>query len=317
MQSILLEPAMITEAVMKAGIKKAHLPMYKMVIMAFYSGIYIGFGAMLLFTILTGIDNTGPVKVLGGLCFSVALVYIIMIGSELFTGNCLLVIAVICKRIFVWEMLRDWLVVWCGNFLGCIAMAGMCYGTGIAGYQTNTGLTPFGLKVCELGIKKAHLAMGEVFCRGVLCNMLVCMAVMLAIGSKTPAGKWLGALIPVMMFAASGYEHSIANMFTYSYATMLNCTGFEQQKAWEALFMATFANMVGAVFLGLTYWLLNIHGQSPEELDHVPVVHDAAENTLFPHSADKRLSVSGTSGQPNDQQPNAPYGEVAAVKPVT
>lgn len=264
---LLLEAPAITEYVMRAGFKKSHLPIWKMVLLGVVAGAYVSLGAQSLCATLYGAGSTGPAKVLGGAMFSLALMLIIICGAELFTGNVMILVAVLSKRIFLWEMLRDWVVVYFGNFLGCILFASIILGSGVNGRTDHP--TAVGDILCHLAEAKANLDLDQAFFRGILANILVCLAVLLAYSAKTPSGKVLGTMFPITAFVVMGYEHSIANQFLFSMATMLNCSGFSVRHAFGELFVATAGNIVGGVLLGATYWVTYIHG-TQLELPAVP-----------------------------------------------
>ena len=153
------------------------------------------------------------------------------------------------------------------NFLGAIFGAALIYGGGNNGHAGD--LTPSGHRLCAIAIKKTELEWYKIFFRGILANILVCLAVICAAASTTASGKILAIFFPISVFVAIGFEHSIANMYTFSMATMLNCDVGSHGWYWLNLLLSSVGNLVGATLIAISYWLVNIHG-TPLELSHVP-----------------------------------------------
>jgi formate/nitrite transporter len=306
MQSLILDPGLASEVILKSGIKKSHLPVTKMLVLSFLAGTYLAVGGQSMFAVLTGVDrNQGPVKFLGGAAFSVGLMLIVLAGAELFTGNCLILMAVLAKRIFWHEMLFDWGVVYAGNFIGSITFAGMIYGTGLLGWNNGAGddtsaLTATGKTACAIAITKAKLESSQIFLRGIGANYLVCLAIILAAAAKSPAGKFLGILFPIQMFITIGFEHSVANMYIFSLATMMNCDVYHGDY-WRNLILCTLGNIVGACLLALSYWFVNIYG-GKHEVETVP--YDPASPHIFHTSKD--VNSPTTLPPPVEKKDNSP-----------
>ncbi|MFN4160036.1 MAG: formate/nitrite transporter family protein [Gemmobacter sp.] len=202
-------PDEIALRVEAAGVAKARMGLQQMLALSVLAGAFIGFGAALWLVAMTGADpDFGPHRVLGGLVFSLGLILVVLGGAELFTGNALMVMAVVDGRISGAEMLRAWGIVWLGNLAGAAGLALAFWPTGLL----TGGLSETVVRVAE---GKAALGPVEAFSRGVLCNALVCLAVWLSIGARTAAGKLLAVLWPVTAFVALGLEHSVANMFLF------------------------------------------------------------------------------------------------------
>ncbi|MBU1888097.1 MAG: formate/nitrite transporter family protein, partial [Candidatus Omnitrophica bacterium] len=162
--------------------------------------------------------DAGFARFLAGSVFSVGLMLVLILGSELFTGNILMTIGLIYKQYSFTKVLRNWLVVYLGNLLGAMIIAWLVLKSGLLGGAGN--LSPIGAIAAKISESKMQLSFTEALCRGILCNMLVCLAVIMSIAARTVEGKILGIYFPIMAFVASGYEHSVANMYFLPVALM-------------------------------------------------------------------------------------------------
>ncbi len=190
---------------------KASYGKIKTLLLAIAAGAFISFGAQGSLTAMAGTDmlSFGLAKLLGGIVFSTGLMLIVFAGAELFTGNVLLGISVLEKKISVWQLIRNWFWVYVGNFVGAVIVACLIHSANAYhGPQEVLGL--LGLKVAY---GKVNLTFGQAFASGILCNWLVCMAVWMAAAAKDVAGKILAILFPITTFAMCGYEHCVANMY--------------------------------------------------------------------------------------------------------
>mmetsp|Transcript_15582 Transcript_15582/g.36482 ORF Transcript_15582/g.36482 Transcript_15582/m.36482 type:complete len:308 (+) Transcript_15582:92-1015(+) len=273
-----LDPMQTAKAVEAIGVSKAHLSYPRMAVLSVLAGAYIGMGAQLYLLVTSNEDGSaasGPQKLLGGFAFSVGLVMIAMAGAELFTGNCLLLIAWLTGKIKLAEVLLDWMVVWIFNFVGSIAVAGLIYGTGINGYY-HEDYTAMGKNLCKVAAAKANEKEHEMFVRGIAANALVCLAVILAIASKSPSGKILGIAMPIATFVALGFDHCIANMTFFSLAVMVDCPLEDEGRYWLNLLLSTCGNTLGASVLAFSYYFSYMR-------DNVEV-----QRVLSNHSLDKK-----------------------------
>ena len=204
-----LEIARALDAIIE---KKSRAPLLEMVLLGTLAGIYIGFGAMAATTVI-GLGGLPPAatRFLAASVFCVGLVLVIIPGSELFTGNILMAAGLVGRKVPFVRVMRNWGVVYLGNFLGSVLLALAVYGSGLLG--AGDRLTPVGQAAADIAAVKIGLGPLEGFLRGILCNMLVCLAVILAVASRSSVGKILGIYFPIMVFVLSGYEHSIANMY--------------------------------------------------------------------------------------------------------
>ena len=155
------------------------------------------------------VDATfGPARLLGGLVFSLGLILVIIGGAELFTGNALMVMAAVDRKISARKLLRSWAVVYLGNLVGA---AGIALAFGFSGILQG----PLEDTAVSIVRNKASLDPIEAFVRGVLCNVLVCLAIWLSFAARTVAGKVLAIIWPISAFVLLGLEHSVANMFFF------------------------------------------------------------------------------------------------------
>lgn len=243
------KPAEIAALVEAAGTAKARLPLVQMLTLAVLAGAFIGFGAAAYTMVMTGTDSSfGPARFLGGVAFSLGLILVIVGGAELFTGNALMVMAAVDRRIALSELLRSWAVVFLGNFIGAVGLAVVMLLSGILD-------GPVGTTAAAIVEGKAALSAGEAFFRGVLCNMLVCLAVWLAIAARTVSGKVLAVLWPISCFVLLGLEHSVANMYLFPQGMLAGAAIGAGDFALNLLFVTLGNILGGAGGVALSYRL--------------------------------------------------------------
>jgi formate/nitrite transporter len=203
------KPAEIAALIETAGVAKAALPLHRMATLALLAGAFIGFGAAFWCMAMAGADlSYGPNRVLGGVVFALGLILCVVGGAELFTGNALMVMAAVDRKIAPGALLRNWAVVYLGNLVGAV---GLAVAFGLSGLLDG----PMGETAAKAATAKAALDPVEAFVRGALCNGLVCLAVWLSFAARSSTDKILGVLWPVAAFVALGLEHSVANMFLF------------------------------------------------------------------------------------------------------
>ena len=211
-------PAEVARRVASAGVAKARMATLPLVMLGFLAGAFIGLGAML--SALVQADASlglAARQLLGGLVFSLGLVLVTVAGAELFTGNNLLVMARADGLITTRELLRNWGLVALANFAGAAGLAVVVFASGHAGM----GEGAVGRAVLRIALAKQQLPPGEAFLRGVLCNVLVCMAVWMAMAGRSVADRMAAVVFPITAFVAAGFEHSIANMYLLPQAMLL------------------------------------------------------------------------------------------------
>ncbi|WP_283170723.1 formate/nitrite transporter family protein [Curtanaerobium respiraculi] len=259
------KPDCISAAALEAkaetvGTGKANLELGRTVVLAIMAGIQIGMGA--LFMTYVKADQTlgfAAANVLGGLCFALGLICVIVAGSELFTGNVLLVMAAGSRKIRWSAVAKNWAVVWLGNFIGSLILVGIIFGCGLMG--TKAGDNTIGAQMVAVAAGKINLGPDQIFFRGIMCNLLVCLAVWMGFAGRTVIDKIFTAIFPVMAFVAMGFEHCVANMFFLPMGVIASSFGYGAAPlSWSGVIynisLATVGNIVGgAIFVGLIYWL--------------------------------------------------------------
>lgn len=232
------KPKEIAALMETAGTAKAHLPVGQMFVLAMLAGAFIGFGAAAYTMVMTGVDaGYGPSRMLGGVVFSLGLILVIVGGAELFTGNALMVMAAVDRKITVGQLFRNWGIVYTGNLVGA---AGLAVAFGFSGLLDG----PMGLTATKIVEGKAALGPVEAFARGALCNALVCLAVWLTFAARTTAGKILAILWPISGFVLLGLEHSVANMYFFPQGWAAGAT-VPAGAAITNLFWVTLGNITG------------------------------------------------------------------------
>ena len=253
MDNLFLSPLEMSRAISDIGEKKASESIFELFIFGVLAGIYIAFGAAVATAVLSGGTLDGGVaKFLAGSVFSVGLILVLILGSELFTGNILMTIGLIYQKYSFIKVLRNWLVVYFGNLLGGIIIAWLVFNSGLLVHLGN--LTPIGAVAVNITQNKLQLSFTEALCRGILCNMLVCLAVIMSIAAKTIMGKILGIYFPIMTFVASGYEHSVANMYFLPAGLMARgefISGFFTM--FDNLIPVTIGNIIGGLLIVLLH----------------------------------------------------------------
>lgn len=232
------KPAEIAQLVEIAGVNKTRLPVLQMSALAVLAGAFIAFGAMFFTLVMTGADiGYGPSRFLGGIAFSLGLILVIVAGAELFTGNALIVMAWVDRKISTSRLLRNWLIVYLGNLAGALGMVGLIYFTD--GLKGGVGET-----ARSIAEAKFSLGFGQAFFSGILCNILVCLAVWLTFAARSVAGKILAIIWPISAFVALGFEHSIANMYLLPVGMIAGAEG-EWSDILRNLVPVTLGNIIG------------------------------------------------------------------------
>ena len=253
MQGLFLSPLEVSKAISSIGEKKARESIFEMFIFGILAGIYIAFGANVATSVLSGGTlDAGLARFLAGSVFSLGLMLVLILGSELFTGNILMTIGFIYQKYSFVRVLRNWLVVYFGNLLGAVIIAWLVFSSGLLFRQGN--VTSIGASALSIAEGKMQLGFVEALCRGILCNMLVCVAVIMCIASKTITGKIFGIYFPIMAFIASGYEHSVANMYFLPAALMIKGEFISNFfSIFNNLIPVTIGNIIGGVLIVLLH----------------------------------------------------------------
>lgn len=267
----LMPPAMAAKAE-QVGVAKANLPLRRLVPLGVLAGAFIALGANFS-TVVTASGGMAPgiTRLLGGVVFALGLVLVVVCGAELFTGNTLIVMAYMSRKVTARALLRNWLVVYVSNFVGAGATAALVVLSG----RLSAGDGSVGVRAMATADAKGGLAFGEAIVSGVLANCLVCLAVWMTLSARTLTDKVLVIVPPVAAFVAAGFEHSVANMYFFPAALLHRewagdgfwaATGATPDQftdlGWSEFLLdnlvpVTIGNIIGgAVLVGLVYWFV-------------------------------------------------------------
>ena len=245
-------PKEITEETLDAGGAKVSLTPATTIIQAIQAGAFIAFGGALSLIIGFGFPtltagNPSLQRLLSGCMFPIGLILVVILGAELFTGNNALLMPGLMKRRFTAkDVLRNWVLVYAGNFVGAIAFCYLLvYSVGL------TAAEPYHSSIIGMAQAKVSMPWMTVMLKGIGANWCVCLAVWLALAGKTTLEKMAGCFLPVMAFVALGYEHSIANMFFIPLGMMEGAEVTAGTFVTANLIPATIGNILGgAIFVG-------------------------------------------------------------------
>ena len=271
-------PDKMAEQAENAGIKKANRSFSKTFVLAILAGAFIAFGAIFATTVTAEMTfSPSFTKFIGGLAFSLGLILVIVGGAELFTGNNLIVMAWANKRIKTSQVLRNWSIVFFGNFIGALSVAVLM----LYSLQYSSGTGNIGAKALSIAETKCSLGFVQAIILGIFCNTLVCLAVWLCYSAKTTSGKILAILFPITAFVTAGFEHSIANMYFIPKALLIKSSATDvfwasinsspemyENLTWSNfiinnLIPVTIGNIIGgAVLVGFVYWFVYLKGNN-------------------------------------------------------
>ena len=263
------EMAVLAEYV---GVTKAHMSIVKTTSLAVLAGAFIDFGAVFSTIVTAGSTMSfGVTKLLGGITFSLGLILVVIGGAELFTGNNLMIMAWANRKIKTTLVLKNWLFVYAGNMIGATSIVILIILSGH--YLFGGGI--IGSKILHIAKSKCELGFTQAIVLGILCNILVCLAIWLCYSSKSAHGKILAIIFPITAFVAAGFEHSIANMYFIPMGILVkewadpelwNLIQSSPQQFeslnWSNFFVGnllpvTIGNIIGgAIFVGLAYWFI-------------------------------------------------------------
>lgn len=264
-------PKDIAARIEKAAVSKSLLDPIRVFVLALLAGAFIAFAAAF-YTIVVynSMMSPGLTRLIGGLAFCLGLVLVVVAGAELFTGNNLLVMAFVDKKITLKQLLLNWAIVFTGNFFGALGVVVLIY---LSGHWLIDG-GAVGAKALQIANAKVNIGFAQAFARGILCNALVCLAVWLCFAGHSVTDKILAILFPITAFVAMGFEHSVANMYfipagilaQYDPAIVsaaqangqtLNLAHLNAAGLLANLLPVTLGNIVGgSVFVGLVYWFI-------------------------------------------------------------
>ena len=280
-----LLPAEMATRAEYLGVRKAEMPAFTMFMLSLLAGAFISLGSIFATTIaaggmsVTAADGAvafttglpyGVTRLLVGFVFCLGLILVVVGGAELFTGNNLIVMAWASGKVTGRALLRNWAIVYTGNFVGSIATAGLMFFT----KQYTFGSDAVGIAALKIAVGKCDLGFMQAIALGILCNALVCLAVWLTYSARTTIDKIIAIIFPITAFVAAGFEHSVANMYFISYALFVK--GFDpefmtrvgekvpklEMLTWKAFFInnlipVTIGNIIGgAVLVAAVYWVV-------------------------------------------------------------
>ncbi len=256
-------PLEIARNYIDIGVHKANLSPFKMVLLGFFAGMFIAFAGVGSTVASSTIASASVAKIVGACVFPAGMAMVLIAGAELFTGNHMIIIAVLSGKTSPARMLKNWFYVFLGNFLGAAFVAAMVV----------WGCTPdlFGGNVAQAivdaGAAKTALTVRQAFVRGVLCNILVCTAIWMSYAAKSVPGKLITSFWPVMIFVLCGFEHCVADMY-FGVAALLTAGEYgiaAEGLTWfrflfQCLLPVTLGNIVGgAGVVGTGAWLIYLH----------------------------------------------------------
>ena len=278
-------PKEVAQNYIATGVAKTKLPAAKMLVLGILAGMFIALAGVGASIASVTIESASLAKLIGAAVFPTGLAMVLIAGSELFTGNCLLIIPVLQKEATVEGMLKNWLFVYIGNMIGGILIAALTVYGGTYSLFSDAAAAA----VVKTATAKVGMPFGDAFLRGVLCNFLVCIAVWMSYAAKDIVGKVAAMYLPIMMFVLSGFEHSIANLyyipaglFAKGYSAYPNAASAVEPNilsklTWGNMFTkniipVTLGNIVGGVCLvGLAYWFIYL--REPGKSLNPSVVH--------------------------------------------
>jgi formate/nitrite transporter len=255
-------PKEIAAQVETIGVAKARLPLVSMLMLSVVAGAFIGLGALYFVLVKSDLSlGFAAGQVLGGVAFALGLILVVVAGAELFTGNNLLAMAWADGKISTLDLLRNWAIVCGGNFIGAAGLALFVF------LSRHPEMNDGAIAEEYLSIAAAKVAMPfwTAFFKGILCNVLVCMAVWMALAGRSVVDKAVAIVFPISAFVAAGFEHSVANMYLIPLAMLLQTFGNVGATANTVTWVGFFSNLVpvilgnivgGSVLVGLVYHVI-------------------------------------------------------------
>ena len=266
-------PLEIAKNYVEVGAHKSNLSIFKMILLGFFAGMFIGFAGIASTTASSTITVPSVAKLVGALVFPAGMAMVLVAGSELFTGNNLIILAVLTGKTSVGKMLKNWLFVYLGNFLGAAFVAVLV----VYGHTPDLFQGALATAIVNAAKARTDLSVIDAFVRGILCNILVCIAVWMSFAAKRVSGKLMTSFWPVMLFVLCGFEHCIADMY-FGVAGLLTASEYQiaaEGLTWfnfliKSLLPITLGNLVGgAGIVGCGYYLAYLH--------RTPLSHETAE----------------------------------------
>lgn len=266
-------PLEIAKSYIEVGVHKSQMSIFKMILLGIFAGLFIGFAGIASTTASSTIANPSVAKLVGALVFPAGMAMVLVAGSELFTGNNLIILSVLDGKVPVHKMLRNWLFVYIGNFIGAAFVAVLV----VYGGTPKLFDGALGEAIVKAARARTDLSWMEAFVRGILCNILVCIAVWMSFAEKQVSAKLMTSFWPVMVFVVCGFEHCIADMY-FGMAGLLAAGKFQiaaGSLTWArfclgCLLPVTIGNLIGgAGIVGCGYYFAYLH--------RTPMSHETAE----------------------------------------
>ncbi len=256
------------------GAKKAGKPTDKLLLLSILAGLIIGAGAMSSNTVTHDIANPSVARLISGLIFPFGLGMVMLSGAELFTGNTMIITSVMEGKAKLAGMFRNWVLVYFGNFIGAGLLAAGCAFYG----QLNHGSGHLAVYTMKVAATKCSITFGYGIVQGILCNLLVCLAVLISLAGKDAVGRVVGAYIPIVFFVIGGFEHCVANMYYITAGLLAKTVPAYAELALEAgihtesltwgnfllnnMVPVTIGNIIGGLAMGLLMWYCHLKGHS-------------------------------------------------------
>jgi formate/nitrite transporter len=215
-----LSPMEMAQKAETIGVRKVAFSFWQVFVLSVLAGAYVALGSMFATTVATGASALpyGVARLLIGLAFCIGLILVVVGGAELFTGNSLIVMAWFSRKVSTGALLRNWAIVYLGNFVGSLGTAALVFFS----KQYTFGGGSLGETALKIAVSKMHYGFIQALALGILCNGLVCLAVWLTYSARSTADKILAIIFPVTAFVAASFEHSVANMYFIPYALFIN-----------------------------------------------------------------------------------------------
>lgn len=264
----LFTPAEVAKNYVAIGKGKVNIPIVKLIVLGIMAGAFVALGGVSSTAVAVSLSEASFGKFLGACIFPGGLTMVLLAGSELFTGNALLVIPLLEKEVKLGGVFKNWVFVYIGNFIGSILVASAI----VFSHQVGMFDNGLAVSIISTAATKCSLSFSDAFIRGIMCNFLVCIAVWISFAAKDVANKIIGLFFPILIFVICGFEHCVANMYYISAGLLAksNPVYLEAAKAaglnLDALSLKAFlidnmipvtlGNIAGGLFVGCIYWYL-------------------------------------------------------------
>ena len=264
----LFTPAEVAKNYVAIGKGKVNIPIVKLIVLGLMAGAFVALGGVSSTAVAVSLSEASFGKFLGACIFPGGLTMVLLAGSELFTGNALLVIPFLEKEIKLGGVFKNWIFVYVGNFIGSILVASAI----VFSHQVGMFDNGLAVSIISTAATKCSLSFSDAFIRGIMCNFLVCIAVWISFAAKDVANKIIGLFFPILIFVICGFEHCVANMYYISAGllTKANPVYLEAAKAAgvnlsaltlkgflvDNMIPVTLGNIAGGLFVGCIYWYL-------------------------------------------------------------